>query len=211
MNKLAFEIMPSPSSNDHQARIRIDGTDWLGQEYLGLDPPRLFAQPSLTCGGKLLVGRCECGCEGCDDVSVDVVRQGQEVLWTNTKGLRLHFDGEEYDKAIRSAREDFSWEDTKRTAERLVFGVFAGASMHDGYTFDWASARVRDGVMTLSFNKRGAQKLFEFAWDGHSPEDALAGARRFHKDRVEPDGSANRSQPVSPGPNSTPPAAGSGG
>jgi hypothetical protein len=47
MNKLAFEIMPSPSSNDHQARIRIDGTDWLGQEYLGLDPLRLFAQPSL--------------------------------------------------------------------------------------------------------------------------------------------------------------------
>jgi hypothetical protein len=116
---------------------------------------------------------------------VDVVRQGQEVLWTNTNGLRLHFDQEEYDASVTSAREDFSWEDTKRTAERLVSGVFAGASVVDGFTFDWASARVCDGIMTLSFSKSGTQKLFEFSWDGQSPKDALAGARRFHKDRVE--------------------------
>ncbi|SRR6266581_7772037 len=197
MNTLAFEIMTSPSSNDHQARIRIDGTDWLGQEYLGLDPPRLFAQPSLTDGGKLLVGRCECGCEGCDDVLVDVLRQGQEVLWTNAKGLHLHFDREEYERGVASARQDFSWEDTKRTAERLVSEVFVGVSLDDGYTFDWASARVRNGVMTLSFSKSGTQKLFEFSWDGQSPQDALAEARRFHKDRVEPlDGPANGSQPI---------------
>jgi len=185
MNTLAFEIMPSPSSNDHQARIRIDGTDWLGQEYLGLDPPRLFAQPSLTDGGKLLVGRCECGCEGCDDVLVDVLRQGQAVLWTNAKGLRLHFDREEYDRLVASAREDFSWEDKKRTAERLVSEVFAGVLLDDGYRFDWASARIRDGVMALSFSKSGTQKLFKFSWDSRSPEDALAGTRHFYAEKFE--------------------------
>jgi hypothetical protein len=191
MSTLAFDIMPSPSSNDHQARIRIDGTDWLGQEYLGLDPSRLFGQPALTTGGKLLVGRCECGCEGCDDVLVDVLRQGQEVLWTNAKGLKLHFDSEEYDTVVASAREDFSWEDTERTAERLVSAVFIGVVLDGGYAFDWASARIRDGLMTLSFSKGGTQKLFEFAWDGQSPQDALAGARRFNKDRVEPGAPSN--------------------
>lgn len=97
---------------------------------------------------------------------------------------------------IASAREDFSWEDTKRTAERLVSGVFAAVSMDDGYSFDWGSARVREGMMTLSFSKSGTQKLFEFAWDGRSPEDALTGARRFHEERVEQDGAANGSQPI---------------
>lgn len=185
MNNLAFEITPSPSSNDHEAKIRIDGRDWLGQDYLGLDPPRLFAQDSLTAGGRLLVGRCECGCEGCDDVWVDVVRQEHQVLWTNAKGLRLHFGREEYERVVAVAREDFSWENTKRTAERLVSGVFTGRSFDDGYTFDWASARVREGVMTMSFSKSGTQKLFELPWNSESPEDALVGARRFYRDRVE--------------------------
>ena len=86
---------------------------------------------------------------------------------------------------VTLTREDFSWEDTKRTAERLVSGVFAGVQIDDGYAFDWASARVREGVMTLSFSRSGAQKLLECSWDSQSPQDALAGARRLHKDRVE--------------------------
>jgi hypothetical protein len=119
---------------------------------------------------------------------VDVAPQGREVLWTNTKGLHLHFDREQYDSVVASAREDISWEDSKRTAERLVSGVLTGALLDEGYTFDWASARVRGGVMTISFSKCGTQKLFEFAWDGYSAQDALAGAKRFQKERVEPGG-----------------------
>lgn len=185
MNVLAFEIMPSESSNDHQVRIRVDGSDWLGEDYLGVDPPCFFAQSSLIAGGRLLVGRCVCGCEGCDDVWVDVQRGEHEVLWANAKGLCLHFNLETYENMIVSARQDFSWEDTKRTAERLVSGTLEGMLIDDGYTFDWASARVHDGIITLSFSKSGTQKLIEFIWDGHSPEDALRGAKRFHKERVE--------------------------
>lgn len=184
MNTLTVDIMPSPTSNDHQVRIRIDGLDWLGDNYLGLDPPHFFAQPSLTSEGKLFVGRCECGCEGCDDIRVDVIRVDREVVWTNADGLRLHFNKEEYDRLISLARADYSWEDAKRTAERLVQEVFAGDSTDDGYTFDWASARIRDGIITLSFTRDGNQRLFEFGWDSHSPEDALTGAKRFHKERV---------------------------
>jgi hypothetical protein len=195
VNTLAFEIMPSPSSKDHQARIRIDGTDWLGKDYLGLDPPHLFRQSSLTGGGELLVGRCACGCEGCDDVLVHVVRQGQEVLWENTKGLRLRFEKEQYDRVVSATREDFSWEDTKRTAERLVAEVFEGVQLDGSYSFDWASARVHEGMMTLSFSNRGRQKLLEFPWDGRSAQDALGRARRFYTERIGPGGGANAASP----------------
>ena len=182
MNALAFEILPSPSSNDHEVRIRIDGEDWLGKDYMCIDPPVFFAQKSLTEGGELLVGRCNCGCEGCDDVWVNSVKADKEVLWTNAKGLRLHFDREAYDKLICSASQDFSWEDTNRTAERLVSKVFQGILLDGGYSFAWASARVETGMMALSFNKSGKQQLLKFAWNGQKPEQALLDAKRFKEE-----------------------------
>jgi hypothetical protein len=195
MSTLAFEFVPSPSSKDHQARIRIDGTDWLGEKYLGLDPPQLFRQLSLTAGGNVVVGRCECGCEGCDDVLVDVVREGQVVLWTNAKGLKFRFDQEEYDRVVAAAREDFSWEDTKRTAERLVSGAFVGVRLEGDYLFDWASARIGTGRITLSFSRRGKQKLVGFNWDGRSAEVALISARRFYEENLELSGAAKTAWP----------------
>jgi hypothetical protein len=182
MNTLTFEIAPSPTSNDHQVRIRIDGKDWLGAKYLGVDPPRFFAQAALISGGNLLAGRCECGCEGCDDIRVDVLRDDHEVLWKSADGLQVHFKGEDYDRLIAAAGADFSWEDTNRTAERLVSGVLAGVVVEDRYKFDWASARVRGGIMTLSFSRGSSQKLFEFGWDGKSPDNAIAGANCFFSD-----------------------------
>ena len=172
--------MPSPTSNDHQVRIRIDGADWLGADYLGIDPPQFFTQSSLTSNGTLIVGRCECGCEGCDDVTVLVIHGENEVSWTNSEGLHLHFNRKDYDKVIASAREDFSWEDTKRTAERLVASLYKEAVLDGGYKFDWASSRAQEGVITLSFSRNGTQKLLEFPWDGRSPEQALEGARQFY-------------------------------
>ncbi len=118
-------------------------------------------------------------CEGCDDVLVDVVRQGQDVQWTNANGLELRFGQEEYDRVVASAREDFSWEDTKRTAERLVAEVFADVRVEGDYSFDWASARVREGIMTLSFSNSGSQKIFEFSWDGQSSQDAVKKGRNL--------------------------------
>jgi hypothetical protein len=87
VNTLTFEISPSPSSNDHQVRIRIDGEDWLGGDYLGVDPPRFFAQATLESGGRVLVGRCGCGCEGCDDVHVDMVRRERTLCGETTRGF----------------------------------------------------------------------------------------------------------------------------
>lgn len=185
MNTLAFKILPSETSCDHQVRILIDNEDWLGSDYLGVDPPCFFDQAALTTGGDAIVGRCECGCEGCDDVWVKVVRDGQEVLWTNSCGLQLRFNADDYAELFETSRNDFSWEDTQRTAERLVAGVFKGVIFGDNYGFDWASARVRGGLMTLSFSKDGAQQLLEFAWDGSSPASALGKATLFFRELVE--------------------------
>ncbi len=179
MNTLAFEILPSESSNDHQARIWVDGEDWLGLDYLGIDPPHFFSQAALTSGGKMLVGRCDCGCEGCCDYLVDAIVDGDRVRWINSTGLNLCFNRIDYCEVVSSAARDFRWEDVRRTAERLVHGIFEGVSLDEGYSFDWASARIRDRVITLSFSKGGSQKTFEFAWDGSSPQDALERAKRF--------------------------------
>jgi len=183
MNKLEFRIEPSPSSNDHQVRVVVDGEDWLGDDSLGIDPPKFFAQDSLLHGGRLLVGRCDCGCVGCCDVIVDVARKGSGVVWTTRDGLFLFFAARDYDSLIERTLTDFSWEDEKRTAERLVGDLFQGCILDDGSAFNWASARIGNGIITLSFTYKGQQKTFEFGWDGKNPESALPDAIRFKKER----------------------------
>ena len=63
--------------------------------------------------------------------------------------------------------------------------LFIESSIEDGFRFDWASARIKEGIMTLSFSRKGSQKLFEFGWNGNSPDDAVTGGKRFYKERIE--------------------------
>ncbi len=179
MNELGLKILACQIANDHEVRILVDGGDWLGNDALGIDPPEFFAQPALLSEGELLVGRCDCGCVGCCDVKVDVLRTECEVVWSNPSGLRLAFDRASFDLTVATAREDTSWEDVRRTAERLVTKELFGTSTADCYTFGWASARIADGTITLSFNRAGDQRLYKFSWDGLSPESALENARGF--------------------------------
>ncbi|HLM03062.1 MAG TPA: hypothetical protein VK400_18570 [Pyrinomonadaceae bacterium] len=183
MNTLDFEIIPSPSSNDHQIRFLVDGADWLGDRYLGIDPPAFFALNDLVSGdGRLLIGRCRCGCPGCDDYFVNVERTEFKVGWVSPDRKPVEFIKEKYDSVISAARADTSWEDTNRTAERMISQVFIDASTRDGYKFEWASARVTPKTMTLSFSRNGVQKLFKFRWDEKSVEDALISARQSYSE-----------------------------
>ena len=194
MNTLKFKIEPSPSSNDHQVRLVVDGEDWIGDGNLGIDPPEFFGQPALLQGGNLLVAMCDCGCVGCDDITVEVARKDPGIVWTIREGVFLFFAARDYDQAVKSAMADFSWEDEKRTAERLVSRLFADCEIDDGFRFDWASARIGHGKITLSFSREGQQKTFELGWDGKDPKSALPGAERFKIERVEPSSSLS-SQP----------------
>lgn len=178
MNILSFNIVASPETNDHQVRILVDGKDLLGDDYLGLDPPRLFEQENLFRQGKLLIGRCTCGCEGCGDNWVTVDIDHDSVCWSD---LSLKFEKTAYFENVKLVMNDHSWEDKNRCAERLVSEIFQGRKTKSDYSFTWASARVKENVITLSFNKADEQKLFEFNWDGQLPENAQLAAKEFIK------------------------------
>ena len=185
MNTIKFEIYPSEESNDHQVRIIIDNSDFLGNDHLGIDPPSFFAQRNLFEAGELLIGRCTCGCEGCDDYSVNVFLQEDTIIWSNSNGLTLEFNKSEYDNAISTAKKDYSWEDNNRRVERYVFDLLRRTKTKDEYTFDWASARIKENFITLSYSRHNEQrlvrdqKLFEIEWDGKSVESGVVSAEKF--------------------------------
>jgi len=181
-NTLSFVYRPSPESNDHQILVVIDGRERIGDRSLGLDPPEFLAQAALSTQGRLVIGRCSCGCVGCDDVEVDVRREDGVVTWIESASCRLRFDADVYDRVIAAARAERSWEDANRTAERLVDEVLEGMTINGEITFNWASARIEKGVITLSFTGP-KQKMLKFRWDGVSPESAVGGARKFRATR----------------------------
>lgn len=174
-------------SNDHEVRPKAGATDLIdamSARQLGLDPPDFFAQPELTDGGRLLVGRCDCGVMGCGDLGAFVEICGDEVRWQLGPTLLFTFDRVDYLRAVQAARDDTSWESLERTAERLVMGLNFSAGAKDGYRFQWASARIKRNVMALSFDKKGAQVMFEVSWNGTSPAHAAAQVQRWINDKA---------------------------
>jgi len=179
MNNIAFKILPSPESNDSEVRIFIDGNDFLGNDYLGLDPPVFFDQRTFFQAGELMIGRCTCGCEGCSDYPVTVNIDSNKIIWTNHNGVKLEFNKVEYEKTILEAKNDHSWEDENRKIERLVSNLLHNTNTKEGFNFNWASARIKDDCITLSFTKNGEQKLLEFSRDKISLDNTLFNAKEF--------------------------------
>jgi len=172
MNKLTIKFTEAATSNDHEAILLVDGEDWMGKEYMGMDPPKLFSQESLLLGGRTIIGRCNCGCEGCDDYEIDVVLLDSSIQWKSTLGYIINFDKSEYFREINSKKNDFTWENSNRTAERLVDKIFLRSKTTDGSLYEWSSARIKEKVIALSFSKDGKQTIFEFQWDGQDPTSA---------------------------------------
>ena len=165
MKRLSFKFQPCPESNDHEVRILVNDEDVIGKSYLGPDPPYFFAQ-NFDGDGELMIGRCTCGVEGCDDFRVTVKHSENQISWTNDRGLNLSFPRAHYLDAIERAKNDHSWEDVNRTAERLATGLLKQTKTKDGFEFDWASARIKESTITFSYSKNSEQKLLEVHWDG---------------------------------------------
>ena len=184
MNKLSFNILPSPETNDHEIRILVDDQDFLGDDYLGVDPVSFFSQ-SFDSEGILNIGRCTCGDEGCGNFPVNVSFNQNTVSWTNNSQLNLQFDKNEYLNAIDRAKNDHSWEDINRKVERLTTEVLRNSQTKNGCIFDWASARIKDKQITLSYSKNRNQELFYLSWDGQTEKNIKLNAERFLKTNLK--------------------------
>jgi hypothetical protein len=182
-NRLRLRVAPSPASNDHEVRIEIDGIDWLGSEYLGLDPPHMSSQLLDQTLDKLIVGRCRCGEVGCSSALVKLHRNENVIEWTeDVRGQKIRFDTTTYDEEVARFLSDYSWEDVGRRVERLVGELFAGAVTDTGLRFNWASTRIASRIVHLYFSKEGKQRIFEFDWDTETAESALHRARTFQRE-----------------------------
>lgn len=182
IKKLAIIVESAP---EQQARILVDGTDWLGPEMLGLDPEMLEAELHKAGPGTVVVGRCGSGIVGCHDRKVSVTRTERYVEWAADETKILRFDPIQYDTEIARFAQDKSWESTERTVEREMRALFREANIRGGFEFEWASARERAGMVRLAFRKGRHQKFLKFDWDGAKVEDAIAKAKVFRAMRFK--------------------------
>ena len=81
---------------------------------------------------------------------------------------------------------DFSWENLNRRVERLVSEEFKNTFIYSDYDFDWASCRIEENKISLSYSRTGKpedfkQEILKFDWNGKNEEDALNRAREYLK------------------------------
>ena len=169
---IQLSVAESVETNDHEVLILIGGMDIFSGRYMGIDPPDFFSQENLLSGGEILVGRCECGCEGCDDLRCEVEITGGLAVWRTSDENMYELVLSQYLEEINRAASDYSWETPIRTAERLVSEIFSGKTLEGNYQFNWASGRIDSGEIVLSFNGGVDQKLYRFKWDGQDPMSA---------------------------------------
>ena len=182
-NTLTIAVEASSEADDHQARLLIDGKDWLGPAYAGLDPPMLKTELLDKGVGTLIVGRCWTGLVGCHDVHVEVTRTESSVHWSGSGATSLRFNAAQYDAEVTRFAQDTSRETVGRAVEREVEHLFRGTTIRGGFEFDWASTRIREGLVHLSFRKGHRQRLLKFSWDGASVAGAIDRARVFRAER----------------------------
>jgi hypothetical protein len=184
LNKLSYKIEPSEFSNDHQVRLFVDESDILGDEQLGLDPIDFSRFVKSDNSGNVLLGRCDCGCIGCDDVVAQVTIGDQTVTWV-LLGKTFYFDRDAYESAVGGIALDHSWEDTGRRVERILTEqIHADARWVNDHTrFDWVSTRISGSQLTYSFTIDGQQITFSTGWDGKTEDSAIDANRRVLYER----------------------------
>jgi hypothetical protein len=195
MPTLLFRMTASPTSNDHQVRIVVDGTDLVtefGNESLGIDPPVFFRQPALHANGSLALARCGCGVPLCGDTTAVAIHNSDTIVWLGLPKTRfgdsITFDRLQFMDAVRVANADLSWETPERTAERLIAALDMTAPQEAGLTFQWASGRIYSDKITVCYTIQGAnapehafdcdyQVLSHLPWDHTDSQAAVRGVK----------------------------------
>ena len=124
--------------------------------------------------GRVLVGRCDCGCIGCSDVFAEVQFVEHQVVWQLSDKTYL-FEIAPYKSTLIEAASDHSWEDIGRRVERIlservrVDDRWVTEDTH----FDWVSTRCSPNQLTYSFTTAGQQATFSTGWDAETEADAI--------------------------------------
>jgi hypothetical protein len=178
---LHIEVVPSPSTNDHEVRL-LDPADSLIARFddsmMGLDPVEILIAPSTLHATDVehiaTVGRCACGVTECGSVEVRIRREGEHVFWQATRSATIvRFLASAYDAELTRALNDFSWETPERTTARLVRASLDHALLQrSGLTFSWASGRSRKDHFTIALMLEPGpyQLIVCVPWNGESPE-----------------------------------------
>lgn len=188
MGTLSFITSPVWVPGDETVEVRpvCDGVDILGQmdrDAIGLYPPDFFAQSAVLTGGMLRLGICQCGCEGCGDVEIEVKQEDGYIVWTSKYpciSKQWHFDIANYNRAVSVAREDLSWERTADTIGRLLkLEDFSATLQHDlKFECGWMMADGR-GVHLCFRESSNELQTREVLCPTYEPELAIAAVRAY--------------------------------
>ena len=141
-----------------------------------------FVRPEFS--GDVLVGRCDCGCIGCDEVRAKVRIEERSVIWS-LLGKVYHFEIDAYIATLGNLASDHSWEDIGRRVERILTERVQKDTrwVREQTQFDWVSTRCSRNQLTYSFTIDGQQVTFSTGWGGQTEEDAIAAQSRLFHDR----------------------------
>jgi len=184
LNELSYKIEPSEFSNDHEVRLLVDGDDVLGPDQLGLDPIDFLAFVRPDMAGRVLVGRCDCGCIGCSDIFAEVQLADHHAIW-QLSGRTYHFEVASYKSTLTDIASDHSWEDIGRRVERILTERIRVDDrwVTEDTHFDWVSTRCSRHQLTYSFTIAGQQVTFVTGWDAQTEADAIAAHDRLFFER----------------------------
>ncbi len=160
-----------------EIRVFIDGKDILTEDkndrHIGLDMNDLKDKDWYF--GWLKIGICGCGCDGCDDVVMEVTSDESTVRWDDHARDRHYcFDKEEYAAAFSKLKEE--WERKmkgmmRRREEkvtRIMTDILKGTTFDDGYKFQKVVASVPEQhIRYVYINEEGLSKYFCQYWDGN--------------------------------------------
>lgn len=182
----SFRVMvrPSAETNDHEVRFLADDTDVIEQycpNMMGLDPGEILIPGKLSQwhDTTITIGRCKCGVVSCGSIAVQLTHHGSAIQWSlisddSSEATILRFPADKYENEVTRALNDTSWETPDRKAARLAAEAIDRDRLRDnGFTYEWASGRVRAGYFTLSLILEPGpyQVLVHIPWSDTSPAE----------------------------------------
>src|SRR3990172_11354240 len=147
---------------------------------IGLHPADvLLADRLLPDDGQkqVTIARCECGEVGCGSVSAVLSRRAGSVLWriqTGHDDVAVSFEAAAYEREVRRALADTSWETPDRTAARLLAPLVDREALTPYHlTFCWSSGRIRANTFSASLLLQPGpfQLLVHLPWRDASPTE----------------------------------------